>query len=190
MAADNLDTDLAIGYVDSDSKEIKATPYFEDYLWKIVNTLGGEGSTIISDLVSTTVDATKSEYIFAQFKSLKRQVDELSDLIDRPVLDSTVKQILYDTAGFRGRVEITNYTAENKDWVEARGGITVSLPAAPLVNDQVIVSNGDGSQITVQGNGSDIKYSSTDTSVIIRNQGTSLHFQLFQDQTTKYWRIR
>lgn len=188
--ADLLDADLAIVEKDPITKEFKATPYFEDYLYKLVATLGGEGSTIIKDIENIVVAADKLDYMFALVKALKNQVDEAVNNIDRPVLDSTVKQILYDTAGFIGKVKTSAYTAENKDWVEARSKATISLPANPLVNDQVIVSNGDGSAITVKGNGNNIKYTKTDTSINIRNQGTSLHFQLFEDQDTKYWRIR
>ncbi len=210
--ADLLDTDMGVVF-DAKGNELKVTPYFEDYLYKIISTLGGEGSTLIADLVKVTIEADKLDYMFSLVKSLKKQVDEINNTIDSPILDakvktmqaklgelethfdshqlqSIVKQIQIDTVGFRGRVEIADYTAQNKDWVEARSKITIKLPANPLVNDQVIVSNGDGTAITVQGNGNDIKYTSTDTSINIRSQGTSLHFQLFEDQDTKYWRIR
>jgi len=187
--ADFLDIDMGV-VIDSKGNELKVTPYFEDYLYKIIATIGGEGSTIIGDIVNTVIAADKLDYIFVLVKSLKRQMDEVNNNIDKPILSAALKQIQIDTAGFRGRVETTSYTAENKDWVEARSKITIKLPANPLVNDQVIVSNGDGSLITVQGNGNNIKYTKTDTSINIRNQGTSLHFQLFEDQDTKYWRIR
>ena len=80
--------------------------------------------------------------------------------------------------------------AENKDWIEARKGITVTLPADALVNHQVIVSNGDDTRIAVKGGGMKIKYSSLTDEVVMRRQGTSLHFQVFEDEATKYWRIR
>jgi len=211
--ADYLDTDLAIAEIDPVTKEIKATPYFEDYLYNIIQTIGGEGSTVIQDLLTVTIAADKLDYMFGLTKSLKKQVDEINNVIDSPIMDAKVKtiqaklseieshfdnsqlhaaikQLKIDTSGFIGKVKTADYTAENKDWIEARNGISISLPANPLVNDQVIVSNGDGSTIKVLGNGNDIKYTKTDTSVNIRNKGTSLHFQLFQDQSTKYWRIR
>lgn len=43
--AENLDIDQPIVLVDPDTKEYKATPYFEDYLFQLVEDLGGEGST-------------------------------------------------------------------------------------------------------------------------------------------------
>lgn len=164
--ADNLDTDLAIVEKDPATGEFKATAYFEDYLYKIITSLGGEGSTIIQDLVKVTVEADKLDYMFA-----------------------LVKQMLTDTAEFVGKIKNTNYTAENKDWVEARSGITISLPTDPLSNHQVIVSNGDGSKITVNGNGKNIKYSKTDTTLITKRKGTSLHFLFFIDSSETYWRV-
>jgi len=187
--ADHLDTDLAIVEIDPITKEFKATPYFEDYLFNIIFSLGGEGAEPVSgnNEVNHAIDLPA---LVARMKLLQRKVDELGDEFNNHRLEATVKQVQIDIAGFRGRVETSNYTAVNKDWVEARQKITVDLPANPLVNDQVIVSNGDGSAIKVDGNGNNIKYTSTDTSINIRNQGTSLHFQLFEDESTKYWRIR
>lgn len=213
MSSDYLNTDLAICEIDPVTNEIKATPYFEDYLFKIVNSLGGEGSTALDDITAVALEADKAPYFFSLVKRLAKQVDEISNTIDSPILDAKVKgmqaklgelenhfdhsrleaivrQLEIDTIGFIGKVKIIDYTAENKDWVEARNRITVNLPADPLVNHQVIVSNGDGSLIKIKGNGNNIKYTATDSSVQIANQGTSLHFQLFEDQSTKYWRIR
>ena len=46
---ENLDTNLPIAYIEGE--EIKATPYFEDYLFNLVSGLGGEGtSTNVDDL--------------------------------------------------------------------------------------------------------------------------------------------
>jgi len=211
--ADYLDTDMGL-VVDSKGNELKATPYFEDYLYKVIATLGGEGSTLIEDLVKVTIEADKLDYMFGLVKSLKKQVDEINNTIDSPILDakvktmqtklgeleahfdshqlqSTVKQIQIDTTGFISKVKTTNYTAENKDWVEARNGITIDLPANPLSNSQVIVANGDGTAITIDGNGNNIKYKDTDTALITKRKGTSLHFQYFIDNVTaeSYWRV-
>jgi hypothetical protein len=187
--AEYLDTDLPIVEIDPVTKELKATPYFENYLYNIIFSLGGEGAEPVSgnNEVNHAVDIPA---LSARVKFLQRTIDELGNELNDHRLEATVKQIAIDTAGFRGRVEITDYTAENKEWIEARGRITIKLPSDPLVNDQVIVSNGDGAVITIQGNGNDIKYTDKDTSINIRNQGTSLHFQLFEDESTKYWRIR
>ena len=169
MPAENLDTDQAIAYLDQDTKMIKATAYFEDYLWKIVDTLGGEGSTIIGDLLTTIIEADKVEYMFA-----------------------LVKQLLIDTASFNSKIKTVNYTAENKEWIEARSKARIKLPSNPLHNSEVIISNGDGTSIIMDGNGNDIKYTSTSTTLPTIRQGSSFHFQFFSDNTLgeSYWRAR
>ena len=189
--ADYLDTDQDIVEIDPITKGFKATPYFEDYLYKIISTLGGEGAEIITELTATTLEAGKFPQLYSLVKSLNRQVDEINNNLNaNHRLEATVKQVEVDTMGFTGKIKTSAYTAFNKEWIEARNKAIITLPADPLVNDQVIVSNGDGSLIKIRGNGNNIKYTSTDTSVNIRNKGTSLHFQLFEDESTKYWRIR
>ena len=209
--ADNLDIDQPIAEVDPVTKEIKATPYFETYLYNIVSTIGGEGSQVISELVATTIDGGKTEYIFGLVKSIKRQLEDidlsetnyLSGLVrslkkqveeishaDIHILEAAVKQIQIDTARFISKIKTSNYTAINKDWVEARNGITVELPANPVRDDEIMISNGDGTTITIDGNGNNIKYTSTDTSIIIYKQGSSLHFHYFIDAAEEYWRVQ
>lgn len=169
MAAENLDTDQAIVEKDPHTGALKATAYFEDYLYKIVATLGGEGSTIIQDLVNTTIEADKVEYMFA-----------------------LIKQLIADTSKFNSVIKTADYTAANKDWVEARNKITILFPENPVKDDEIMVSNGDGSAITVDGNGELFKYTSTDTVFITRNMGSSYHFQYFEDNNLneRYWRVR
>lgn len=165
--AQNLDTALPI--VEKDEfGEYKATPYFEDYLHSIISSLGGEGAQPVSGN------------------------NEVNHAIDLPALMARIKQIEIDTMGFVGKVKTSNYTAIAKDWVEARSGVTITLPANPLVDEQVIVSNGDGSSITVSGNGNNIKFTTTETSLITTRQGSSFLFQYFNDNIAneRYWRAR
>lgn len=189
--ADHLDIALPIVTKDDLTGEYKATAYFENYLYEIISTLGGEGATIIEELVATTIEAGKFPQLFSLVNSLRSQVDNINDSISlQHRLEAAVKQIEIDTAGFIAKVKTSNYTAENKDWVEARSKAIITLPADPLVNDQVIVSNGDGSLIKINGNGNNIKYTTTNTNLKTSRQGSSFHFQLFEDESTKYWRIR
>lgn len=215
--ANYLDADLELIVPDPDTGELKVTPYFENYLYEIIASLGGEGSTVIGDLIAVTFESDKFPYYSGLVKALSKQVEEIQHTINSPILDAKVKsmqarlneleacfnihrlegvvrQLEVDTSGFIGDVKVTNYTARNKDWIEARNKAVITLPANPLVNDQVIVSNGDGSEITIKGNGNNIKYKGTDTSIKTRSDGTSLHFQLFRHQVygvdERYWRVR
>lgn len=215
--ADLLDVNQALVQVDPVTGEYKATEYFETLWYGVIETLGGEGSTLVRDLESVTFESDRFYYytglvqklraqvdelrntadnraLEAKIKTINRKLGELEALFDVARLEGSVKQIEIDTQGFYGRVETSNYTAVNKDWVEGRNGVTVKLPTNPLVNDQVIVSNGDGSRIIIDGNGNNIKYTKTGTRLITRNQGTSYHLQFFRFQTDliteTYWRIR
>jgi hypothetical protein len=51
MTIENLSLVLPIVALDDDSGDYKATPYFEDYLFQLVNAMGGEGSEATPDSV-------------------------------------------------------------------------------------------------------------------------------------------
>jgi hypothetical protein len=84
---------------------------------------------------------------------------------------------------FYSAIKTGSYTAVHGDFIEAQQGATITLDPNASIDDQIMIANGDGTRITVSGK---IKYTRLDSSIIIRQQGTSLHFQNFGD----YWRIR
>jgi len=188
--ATQLDANMALMEVDPSTKEIKATPYFEDYLYNLVLSTGSNSATIITQSETSALSADKFPMLTGLVMKLLRQVDSLVNAVDNTIENAKIRQLEIDTMSFVGKVKIIDYTSINKDWIEARNKITIKLPSNPLVNDQVIISNGDNSLIRILGNGNNIKYTTTDTSINIRNQGTSLHFQLFDYQGTQYWRVR
>ena len=85
-------------------------------------------------------------------------------------------------------VTITSYTAVNKDWVEARSRSTIYLDEYADPGDEIIVANGDGTDITVTSSVCKIKYKVVSNSLILANEGTSLLFKLFSYQDELYWR--
>lgn len=211
--ADYLDADLELIAPDPDTGELKATPYFEDYLYNIIAALGGEGSSVVGDLIAVTFESDKFAYYSGLVKTLSKQVEEIQHTINSPILDAKVKlmqkrldeldshfdnyslsalvnEIDFRTSSFNATIKTTNYTAKNKDYVEARNGITVFLPENSVRGDEIMIANGDGSLITVLGNGTDIKYKRTDDTFVTRNIGSSYHFHLFVDNPNKYWRVR
>ena len=189
--AEFLDIAQPIIQIDPDTRELKATAYFEDYLFQIIQSLGGEGSSIISEVVASGVQSDKVPYLFGLVATLSKKVSDLESQLGNHVLRAEVKQLQIDTASFNSRIKSIGYTAKNKDWIEARSEATIKLPANAVRDDEVMVANGDGSTITVDGNGTDIKYTSTDRTFIMRNEGSSYHFHLFVDNpnNTKYWRV-
>ncbi|MCK5609556.1 hypothetical protein KAR91_47215 [Candidatus Pacearchaeota archaeon] len=77
--ANNLNTDQALVEADPVTKELKATAYFEDFLYDIVADIGGEGGSSIADLFASEVD--KLPYFFSLIKTIlqdKEVVKEIS----------------------------------------------------------------------------------------------------------------
>lgn len=156
--ADLLDL-LALPIVD---KNGNATPYFEDIWYSIVDSLGGEGAPSISS--TTIIESEDSQVIASGLKSLKKSVF------------------------FNDRIELSDCTALDNDFIEANNSSIVYLPINPRKSSQVIVANGDGTVITIDGNSNSIKFTKLDTQLKIREIGTTIVFQWFQDGP--YWRPR
>lgn len=70
------------------------------------------------------------------------------------------------------------YTAEPFDFVNAKQESTVKFPQYPAANDAVIIRNGDGSAIPIDGNGKNINGSPKG---VLRTQGTTIFFLYFID---------
>jgi len=79
---------------------------------------------------------------------------------------------------FRGVTVSSNYTAVPWDWVKAKSRSTVTFPKYPENGDEIIVANGDGSKITLDGNGKNINGSNTGK---IQLKYTSIRFKYFLD---------
>jgi hypothetical protein len=157
--ADTEYLELVLPIVDTNSGE--ATPYFEDYLYTIIEGLGGPGApTIPQENVIQSEDVIQTK---AEFKALKNRVF------------------------FNTRVKSVDYTATDNDFVEMSDGKTLKLPENPRKNSQIIVANGDGTLITIDGNGNNIKRTSLTSSIKTSRKGTSLHFYWFIDGP--YWRL-
>ena len=214
-----LDLSLPIVEKDPDTGEYKATPYFEDYLHSLVVSTGGEGSTTVNEVLASSLNSDKVPFLTGLILSIKSkvssleagmlQVDKVASLtglvlslrkkighleaaLSTHIVEAAVKQLQIDTARFNTKIKAVNYTAKNKDYIEGRGNITLKFPSSAVSGDEVIFSNGNGSTITIDGNGNNIKYTSTDTTLVMRNEGTSLHFHFFEDNVLneRYWRAR
>lgn len=90
---------------------------------------------------------------------------------------------------WEARIAKSNYTAIDKDFVESRLNSTIKLDSKAVHNSQIVIGNGDGSKITIDGNGSQIRYKGNRTNcLIVRNEGTFIHFYKFIDGSEEYWR--
>jgi hypothetical protein len=130
-------------------------------------------------------------YLQGLILSLRKKVSHLESAFSTHIVEAAVKQLQIDTARFNTKIKTSTYTAKNKDYIEGRGNITLKFPANALNGDEVIFANGGGI-ITIDGNGNNIKYTSTDTVLIMRERGTSFHFHFFEDNNLneRYWRVK
>ena len=146
-------------------KYLEDQQFFSFQIWK--RTGGGADYTDEALSLANDIDNT---HLYPQY-------------IDPEEFASQVEAPAVQVREFYAAVKTENYTAIDGDFIEARNGITVTLDPSAGLNDQIIIANGDGSKITVSGQ---IRYTKEDSSILIRQKGTSLHFQNFGD----YWRIR
>ena len=189
--ADYLDIALPIIEKDPDTGELKATPYFEDYLYQLVQATGGEGAETVTEVNEAALQSAKVPYLYGLVLSLRKKIAHLESAFSTHIVEAAVRQLQLDTAKFNTKIKTSNYTAKNKDYIEGRGNVTFKFPANAVRGDEVIFANGGGI-ITINGNGNNIKYTSTDTTFIIRQKGTSIHFHFFEDNelNERYWRAK
>ena len=80
-----------------------------------------------------------------------------------------------------------NYTAIDLDFVEGSDSAQIKLSESQ--GAQIITANGDGSTINVDGDGIELRYKGQrDSDINIRQEGTSIHWYLFETPTELYWR--
>ena len=190
--ADYLDIALPIIEKDPDTGEFKATPYFEDYLYQLVQATGGEGAETVTEVNEAALQSAKVPYLYGLVLSLRKKIAHLESAFSTHIVEAAVKQLQIDTARFNTKIKTSNYTAKNKDYIEGRGNITLKFPANAARGDEIIFANGSGGIITIDGNGNNIKYTATDTKLTIRRKGTSFHFHFFEDNVLneRYWRVK
>ena len=94
--------------------------------------------------------------------------DEIKEF-EYPTLIPEVKQ-------FNAVTTSINYTSVDHDFINATNGSTVTFPKYPNENSVIIVRNGDGSTIKLNGNGKNLNGSSTG---VLRRKSTSIEFYYF-----------
>ena len=75
-----LQTDLAIGYVDKDTGEVKATPYFEDLLFQYLTQMGGEEEDLIDQ--STNIVNALPSALEMKISAIRKDVSSLFQLAE------------------------------------------------------------------------------------------------------------
>lgn len=105
-----------------------------------------------------------------------------TDLVEEGVSTETETITQTSTAssdsqgGFNAITITSNYTANDYDFVNAKQGARITFPQFPQQNSVIIIRNGDGSGIRLDGNGKNINGSSTGS---LTQQETSIEFYYF-----------
>lgn len=88
-----------------------------------------------------------------------------------PAIEQTVKQIRTVTTS-------NDYTAVDGDFINAKSSAQITFPKYPIDNSVIIIRNGDGTQIKLNGNGKNMNGSAIGT---LSRKGTSIEFHYFID---------
>jgi len=104
----------------------------------------------------------------ALIQQLKQRIEDLENDI-QPQIDFSPK--------WNDITKTSSYIAAPWDDITAKQGITIKLPSQPTPDSVIIVRNGDGSKITIDGNGIKIRRRTSSPTIATVNKGSSLYFR-------------
>lgn len=97
---------------------------------------------------------------------------------------------LFGAREFSSSEATNNEVLVSGDWREVGKGYTVILDPDSEVDDEIILTNLDGTLVTYDAVSVVIKFKGDHFKVQSQEQDTTLHFQMFGNGDDKYWRIR
>ena len=183
----------------------EATAYFEDYLFQIIQNLGGEGSSSIEDGLTTAEEAFGVTWLKGQVNQIAKRVEQLEGAtqqradtrllkrVEQLEGDLThyktaheVAQLQIDTAGYVSLTKSSSYTAKHNEWIEATSKALITLPSNPLKNHRVRLTISDSSGVKILSTTNNIKVrGKLQNSILFRIAGESFDFHYFGD----YWLV-
>ena len=173
--------ELVLPIVDEDNR---ATPYFEDYLFQIIQGLGGEGSNTITTAVVNAEEAARIPYMVGSINRLAKRISTLESDLSVYKVSHQVAQLQVDTAGYISKTKNVSYSIVNNEWVEASSGARITMPDNAIKNHRFRLSIADNSGIKLLSTSKNIKIRGQLTdSVLFRTAGESFDFHYFGD----YW---
>lgn len=111
-----------------------------------------------------------------QIPELYGQISKVTSDVDAIIAGEDIAVI--ERVEFRAITVTSNYTAVDHDFINAKSNATISFTQYPQENSVIIVRNGDGSDIGLDGNGRNINGSPTGS---INRLSTSIEFHYFID---------
>lgn len=138
-----------------------------------VRTGGGDDLIEGIDSSETYETSTSAGETNAKFNEVEQIEDEIPKIIIRK---------------FKSVPATVNYTAVDMDKVSATLTARITLDVNAEVDAEIITTNGDGSLINVSGDSVDLHYKGkVGRDINLRNEGTSIHWYLFETDTDRYW---
>lgn len=140
-----------------------------DNRWKhdIFQQLGGGNDLIGGSEEERSAIDTEVKALNANFAKLARELDNLKR--EPEPLPSIPRKL-------RAVSVNSDYAALNDDFVNATAGSTITLPSSPKLDSRVVVRNGDGSSITIDGNGRNVNGKSSQK---LKWQNNAIEFYYF-----------
>ena len=164
----------------------EATAYFEDYLFQIIQNLGGEGSSSIEDGLTTAEEAFGVTWLKGQVNQIAKRVEQLEGDLTHYKTAHEVAQLQIDTAGYVSLTKSSSYTAKHNEWIEATSKALITLPSNPLKNHRVRLTISDSSGVKILSATNNIKVrGKLQNSILFRIAGESFDFHYFGD----YWLV-
>ena len=115
---------------------------------------------------------------FIRWIELVTQQTNLStgDMDSNSIADNYTWQVGEEEKKVKTVATSADYTARPFDFVNATNRATVTFPSNPEEDDLIIIRNGDGSTITLSGNGKNMNGSATGE---LTTEGTAIEFYYF-----------
>jgi len=143
-------------------------------LWQLVT--GGTGGDETGGTQESVADDNQIALLTALVHRLNERIQEL---------EGEVQPVVGNPSDFNAVTMVTNYAANDFDFVNAKSKAIISLTSSPTANSVIIVRNGDNSLIKIDGNGK--KINGFDDAKI-RREGTTLVLHYFIDSDE--WLVR
>ena len=173
--------ELVLPIVDDNNQ---ATPYFEDYLFQIIQGLGGEGSNTITTAIVNAEESARIPYMVGYINRLAKRIQTLEGDLSIYKVAHQVTQLQIDTAGYISKTKNVPYSIANNEWVEASSAARITIPTNAIKNHRFRLSIADNSGIKLVSASKNIKIRGELTdSVLFRTAGESFDFHYFGD----YW---
>ena len=123
----------------------------------------------LPDLSSSSSEESVVSLLSSQIAALEALISDLQNRLDSVALSGPVIRDISISGG--------SYDLAPFDDVTATRGAVLTLPANPSPDEEITVRNGDGSNITIKGNGKQIFYRLNKNNIKTVNKGSILTFR-------------